>query len=432
MEENVKVYGVFELTRIIKGAVESSVGELWLEGEISNIKTPSSGHSYFLIKDDRAQIAAVLFAGDRKNVKLQIKEGMLVRVFGRLTVYEKNGNYQIIVRKIEESGKGDAYAKLEELKKKLKAEGLFDAERKKPLPLLPRHIGIVTSPTGAAIRDILNILERRFPNIHVVLSPTKVQGDGAGKEIADAVNLLNEMGGLDIMIVTRGGGSAEDLWCFNDETAARAIAASRIPVISAVGHEIDFTLSDFAADLRAPTPSAAAELVVGCKETLESKVTDSARRLTRGVLEHIRNWKHRVTLAERSHVFREPLNMIRQCEQRIDNIEMRMTHGLSDALNAGKERIKNAGTLLGYQAKMFCENLRQDLKRLDLQIKAFNPLAVLQRGYSITHDEKGGILRDTAGLSKGKKVQTRLARGSFTSEVLDVDKNKKNGSSGTD
>jgi exodeoxyribonuclease VII large subunit len=257
--ERLKVYQVSELTRALKALIESSIGSVWIEGEISNLRRPPSGHLYFTVKDATAQISAVLFKGNQRGLTFIPRDGLLVRVQGDVTVYEHGGNYQVIVRQMRESGAGALQARFEALKARLQAEGLFDPSRKKPLPLLPRRVGIVTSPTGAVIRDILNVLGRRFPNLHLMLVPVRVQGAGAAEEVAAAIDLLNERGEVDVMIVGRGGGSMEDLWCFNEEVVARAIARSRIPVISAVGHETDFTISDFVADVRAPTPSAAAE-----------------------------------------------------------------------------------------------------------------------------------------------------------------------------
>jgi exodeoxyribonuclease VII large subunit len=302
-----RIYRVSELTRLIRVALENEFGSIWVEGEISNVHPSTPGHIYFTLKDESAQIKAALFRGDRRAVRVELRDGLKVRVFGEITAYEQRSEYQIIVKQVEEAGLGSLQEAFEKLKKKLAAEGLFDAARKKPLPMLPRRIGIVTSPTGAAIRDILNILTRRFPNLYVLVAPVKVQGEGASAEIAAAIDLLNARGGLDVLIVGRGGGSLEDLWAFNEEVVARAIARSRLPVISAVGHEIDFTISDFVADLRAPTPSAAAELVVRPKADFEKMLSQLAVRLTRGLRQRALEWKNRLLKVERSEVFREPV-----------------------------------------------------------------------------------------------------------------------------
>jgi exodeoxyribonuclease VII large subunit len=277
-----KVWSVSELARRIKGALEGAIGSVWVEGEISNLRRPASGHAYFTLKDAAGQLRAVMFRGAVAGVAMPLKDGLLVRGFGQVTMYEAGGDVQIVLKRLEAAGEGELMRRLELLKKKLAAEGLFDEERKRPLPALPQHVGVVTSPTGAAIRDILQVLDRRFANLHVVIAPARVQGAGAAEEIAEAIGRLNALGGLDVLIVGRGGGSLEDLWCFNEEVVVRAIVRSAVPVISAVGHEIDWTLSDFAADVRAPTPSAAAEMVVKGKDELERRVADARRRLALG------------------------------------------------------------------------------------------------------------------------------------------------------
>ncbi|MEI7903119.1 MAG: exodeoxyribonuclease VII large subunit, partial [bacterium] len=280
-----QVYTVSELTRQIKQTLEDEVGHVWVEGEISNYKVYGSGHAYFSLKDATAQLSAVLFAGTRAGVSPvpRLADGQRVRAYGEITVFENRGQYQLIVRKIEAAGVGALMQRFEELKNKLQAEGLFDSSRKRSLPRLPQRIGIVTSPTGAVIHDMLNVLGRRFPNLQIRLVPVKVQGAGAAEEIAEALALFNRVFGpgsswpTDVLIVGRGGGSLEDLWAFNEEVVARAVAGSAIPVISAVGHEVDFSLCDFAADLRAPTPSAAAELAVAPKGEVEAEVARYAR-----------------------------------------------------------------------------------------------------------------------------------------------------------
>ncbi|MEE9165043.1 MAG: exodeoxyribonuclease VII large subunit, partial [Nitrospinota bacterium] len=257
-----QVYTVTEITRAIKFSLETEFPRVWIEGEISNLRIPSSGHMYLTIKDEESQIKVVMFRSGKSQLKFGPKDGDQVIVKGKITVYEPRGEYQIVIDYMEPKGIGALQLAFQQLKEKLSKEGLFDEELKKSLPLLPQKIGIITSPTGAAVRDILNIIDRRFPNVHILIAPVKVQGEGAAQEIAAAVKDLNKIKGVDVIIVGRGGGSIEDLWAFNEEVVARAIFESEIPVISAVGHEIDFTISDFVADLRAPTPSAAAELVV--------------------------------------------------------------------------------------------------------------------------------------------------------------------------
>lgn len=412
-----KVFSVGELTRLLKTVLEETFGAVWVEGEISNMRRPSSGHVYFTIKDASAQISAVMFRGNQVGLKFQPKDGMLVRTFGQVSIYEKSGNYQIIVRQMEEGGKGSLQAQFEALKEKLQKEGLFDTERKRSIPLLPQHVGVVTSRTGAAIRDILNILNRRFPNIHLLLSPVKVQGEGAAVEIAAAIDQLNEIGGFDVLIVGRGGGSLEDLWAFNEEVVARAIARSKIPVISAVGHEIDFTISDFVADLRAPTPSAAAELVVGRKDAFEDMLFEFSRRLGKSLEGSVLKLKSRLLAAGGSYVFKEPANMVRHYRQRLEGLMVRVEHEVQGRVRATQQTLDDYGMRMVHEVRMRQQGSFQDVRRLEMQMKALNPLAVLNRGYSITRDDKGEIVRSSGDLKAGQLVSTRLGRGMFESEV---------------
>ncbi len=413
-----KIYRVSEITRLIKVALENEFGSLWVEGEVSNLRKPASGHLYFTLKDESAQISAVLFRGSQRGLRFELKDGLKVRVFGQVSVYEAGGQYQVIVRTVEEAGKGDLQAAFEALKKKLAAEGLFDAARKRPLPLLPRHVGIVTSPTGAAIRDILNVLGRRFPNLHVVISPARVQGEGAAAEIAAAIDLLNARGGVDVMIVGRGGGSIEDLWCFNEEAVARAIARSAVPVISAVGHETDFTISDFVADVRAPTPSAAAEIVVGQKEAFEEKLANHSLRLARALRQQVLETRHRLLGAARSYVFREPAHLVRQFSQRLDGWLVRMAAGLQQAARAKAQRLDELGMRLAHRMTLRHGASRQDVRRLGSQLTALSPSAVLDRGFSITRLATGAIVRDANAVAMGDTLQTQVARGILESKVV--------------
>ncbi len=423
--DNRKIYAVGEITRQIKAALENEFGNLWIEGELSNVRQPSSGHVYFTLKDEQAQLRSVLFRQARLAVKFDLKDGVKVRAFGQISVYEKSGDYQLIVRKMEEAGKGNLQAAFEALKKKLAAEGLFEASRKKPIPVLPQHVGVVTSPTGAAIRDILNVVTRRFPNLHVLIAPVKVQGEGAAEQIAKAIDFLNERGGLDVLIVGRGGGSIEDLWCFNEEVVARAIARSRIPVISAVGHEIDFTISDFVADLRAPTPSAAAELVVGQKEAFERHLLENARRLERSLKGLLLELKNRLISASRSYVFREPQNMIRQFFQRLDGLQVRMTHGLRDIFQSRQQRVDELHVQLAHRLETAHAQMAQDVKRLAAQLGALSPNAVLERGFSITRKADGGLVRKVLDVEVGESLITQLSGGIVESKVTERRKEKK-------
>lgn len=419
-----KVYRVVELTHKIKSSLEEGVGSVWVEGEVSNMRRPASGHCYFTIKDEWSQIGAVLFRGAQRGLRMEPRDGTMVRVFGDVTVYERGGNYQIVVRQMESVGKGDLQAQFEKLKEKLRAEGLFDETRKRPIPRLPRRVGVVTSRTGAAIRDILNVVSRRFPNLHIVIVPVKVQGEGAAAEIAEAVDLLNRLGGMDVLIVGRGGGSLEDLWAFNEESVARALARSRIPVISAVGHEVDFTIADFVADLRAPTPSAAAELVVERKETLSAQIEELKKRLRRTVGEGLLRVRHRLETAGRSYVFREPENLVRGYLQKIEAVRLRMGHAATGRLHDGQQRLDDSRLRMGHAMVMRRQVAVQEVRRVQSQLQALDPLAVMKRGYSLTTDSAGRVLRSVREVTPGQSVRTRLADGTFEAKVAVVQEQK--------
>lgn len=436
-----KALSVTELTRRIKGTLEGSFSAVEVEGEISNLSRPVSGHLYFTIKDEGAQIGAVMFKGSQRLLRFSPRNGMVVQASGEITVYEKRGNYQILVRSMEEGGQGSLQARFEALKKKLNEEGLFAPERKRPLPMLPQHVGVVTSASGAAIRDILNVVTRRFPNLHLLLASVKVQGDGAAEDIAAAIDRLNEIGGLDVLIVGRGGGSLEDLWCFNEEVVARAIVRSRIPVISAVGHEIDFTISDFVADLRAPTPSAAAELVVGRKEAFQAQLTEMQRRQAAALRGRLESMRHRLARASGSYVFREPANAVDRHRQRVEAADLRLRHMLRGALQArqqtldwlsvrlqqrsryalqdGRQALQRSGGRMVFSLKLVHQARLQDIKRLAMQLRALSPLAVLQRGYSVTRLADGQIVSRTVQAQAGAALITQLSDGFVKSTVTE-------------
>ncbi len=422
-----KVYGVGELTRKIKLIIEGEIGWVWLEGEVSNLSRPSSGHLYFTLKDDQAQIRAAFFRGKQRGLSFDMKDGHKVRVHGQITVYERSGQYQIIVQDIEEAGAGSLQAAFEALKKKLEDEGLFDASRKKPLPMLPQRIGIVTSPTGAVIRDMLHVLARRFPNLHIILAPVKVQGDGAAEQIAAAIDHFNTRGDMDVLIVGRGGGSLEDLWAFNEEVVARAIARSSLPIISAVGHETDFSISDFAADLRAPTPSAAAELVIGRKEDFEEALTHTSRRLARSLNTFRLELKNRFLSCSRSWVFREPDHLVRQYRQRIEGLKRDMATTLRGAVRERQQRIDESGMRAKHLIQVRRQETRSRLEHLKGQLRLLGPRAVLERGYSITRTADGKILRDAGQIQKGKQLTTILAKGVIESTVNRIETEDRHG-----
>jgi len=416
--EKPAVVSVSALTKQIKSALSQKFANVWVEGEISNLREQQSGHVYFTLKDAGAQLSIVLFRREASLLKFQLADGQQVVIHGDVDVYEPRGNYQLIARLVQQKGVGQLQAQFEALKQKLAAEGLFDPARKREIPPFPERIGIVTSPTGAAIRDILNVINRRFPNVHIVIAPVRVQGDGAAQEIAAAIdefNALSERAGrarpmgapkadgqpsglslpLDVLILTRGGGSLEDLWAFNEEIVARAVARSKIPTISAVGHEIDFTICDFVADLRAPTPSAAAELVVAHQLELIEHVRDQRARLFRGVTHSLEGLENRVARAAGSYVFREPANIVRNYQQRVD--------GLLSEIESGAESVM--------------DGLRHRVERASGKLALLNPRATLQRGYSITQRADGRVVTSRRQVKRGDKLKTVVRDGEIESEA---------------
>jgi exodeoxyribonuclease VII large subunit len=422
--ETRKVLSVWELTSDIKRLLEKSVGAVWVNGEITNLRTQSSGHVYFTLKDVVAQLSCVLFRSSAAQRAL-LGDGKKVLLQGDVTVYEARGQYQLIVREIEVQGIGALQAQFEKLKQKLAAEGLFAPERKRPLPKFPQRIGLVTSPTGAAIRDVLHVIQRRNPGLEIILAPARVQGDGAAKEIAEAVKLLNgynvksenDSTRLDLILITRGGGSLEDLWAFNEEPVARAIFESQIPVISAVGHEIDFTIADFVADFRAATPSAAAEIITEGVFASREFVASAPGRLHRAAQRKIgREIESFDSIAIR--LFRlHPRRKLDDSYQRLDDLQSDLLRGLK--VNAGSRRLvfeNLAGRFLRAKPVLALKPKREALRQLEKRLNALGPQQVLNRGYSITTDAATGkVLRDAKRIARGQKLKTRLASGGFTS-----------------
>ncbi len=416
-KEQSKVYRVSEITKIIKTTLEDEIGVVVIEGEISNFRSPASGHWYFTLKDESSEIRAVMFRFYQGSAKCKLADGLQVRVKGLITVYEKGGEYQIMAYEITPAGQGELFAKFEALKKKLEAEGLFDAARKKKLPLLPLHIGIVTSPTGAAIRDMLNILGRRFPELHIIISPVRVQGEGAAEEIAEAIRLQNEYAVAQVLIVGRGGGSIEDLWAFNEECVARAIAASRIPVISAVGHEIDFTISDFVADLRAPTPSAAAELVIGRKEDFETKLSLLKKSLMDILKKKALELTSRLNIARSSHIFHKPRYLVDRLQEQVLHNKTRLTHLLQSALQERAQRFDELILRIRIKPPEITKVLKIRLDAYQKRLSSLNPKAILKRGYSITKDENQKIITDARDVKIGSTIISLLGNGTLISKV---------------
>lgn len=371
MEESFKrninepqIYSVSQLTASIKRILENEFPPVWIEGEISNFRRPASGHLYFTLKDEKTQIQVIMYRSYAQKLAFKLEDGMKVLIYGNVTVYERAGQYQVNSMKIEPKGIGALQLAFEQLKKKLLREGLFDKQHKKTIPVLPNRIGVITSPTGAAIRDILNVLDRRFSNINLIVNPVRVQGEQAPPEISFAIDEFNRLNLVDVILVTRGGGSIEDLWAFNTEIVARSIFNSNIPVISAVGHEIDWTISDYAADLRVPTPSAAAELVVASKEEFLNKILNIENILNLRINQCLTQLKNKVENLSNSWVFTQPLSRIRQCQQQIDDLELRLKKGL-------KYRLQ----ILNHSLTLYTEKLH-----------AYSPTRSLLRGYTITVD----------------------------------------------
>ncbi len=414
------VLSVSELTRRLQETLEERFPAVWVEGEISNFRLYGSGHAYFTLKDAESQIRAVLFRNRGRRIKFEPADGLHVMAFGSIEVYPQRGEYQLVVELLEPKGLGALQLAFEQLKTRLQAEGLFDQARKRELPRFPRKIGVVTSPSGAAIRDILRVIGRRFGDLHIVIAPCRVQGEGAAEEIAQGLRDLNALGEVDVIIVGRGGGSLEDLWAFNEEIVARAIAASKVPVVSAVGHEVDFTIADFVADLRAPTPSAAAELVVREKQAvvdslaqlrarlerfaarplrdLARRVDELTARLRREMRNELGRADHRVVLATRALHASDPVARLAGDRHRLENLQSRMI------------------TLLHRRGERARYALQTAVGRLD----SLSPLAVLGRGYSLTRTPTGDIVKSPAQVSVGDAIRVLLQRGSLDARVTET------------
>ena len=442
-----KIYTVSEITADVKACLESEFSRVSVEGEISNLTAATSGHLYFGLKDKGAQIRCVCFRSKARFLKFRPEDGLQVVASGDLSVYEPRGDYQLIVDFMEPKGFGSLQLAFERLKARLHVEGLFDAQRKKPLPLLPRCIGIVTSPAGAALQDILRILRRRHENVRVLIYPARVQGQGAAAEIAAGIRALNRLSEIDVMIVGRGGGSLEDLWAFNEETVARAIFESRIPVISAVGHEIDFTIADFVADLRAPTPSAAAELVVSQKQTMLEQVAVLGNRLQRSLQFRLSQLRNQVLTLSADRVFASVDGRLSYHRQRLDELSFRLESRLGSRFGElkGHERLLAADlgrfdlrqtlrlkretlgsqiSRLGAAARLCLQSTRGKVRALDSSLQALSPLAVLDRGYAICRDARGNIVKDAATLGVGDPFSVTLAKGTIDARTERVQESK--------
>ena len=443
-QQTSKVLTVAELTRAIRGTLEAKFGAVWVQGEVSNYKLHPSGHQYFTLKDQRAAIACVIFRNTLPPRAPAIADGAQVQVYGNVSVFEARGQYQLSVQILQTRGAGLLQARFEALKRKLEAEGLFDTARKRGLPRFPKRIGIVTSPSGAAIRDMLNVLRRRAPNVEVLISPVRVQGTGAAAEIATALNELAAPNPLwesiDVIVIARGGGSIEDLWEFNEEIVARAIFHSAIPVVSAVGHEIDFTIADFVADLRAPTPSAAAELIVSDSAELGRRVNELANCLQKYLRNFLQQNQTRLRFLSERTLARELMQRMRGAQQRLDlatesllrrpkqfavdsrgalfaRAQSLKAHDPRRELVVRRNQWSDLQRRITAQAPRFLQTARERFQRVEGILRVLGPEATLRRGYSITSNLEGKVIQSVAAVRPKAKIRTRVADGEFESQV---------------
>ena len=444
-QQTSKVFTVGELTRQIRGTLETRFGAVWVQGEISNYRPQPSGHRYFTLKDQRAAISCVVFRNSLPPTAPPIADGMQVQLYGNITVFETRGQYQLNVQILQTRGAGLLQAKFEALKRTLEAEGLFDPARKRPLPKFPKRIGIVTSPSGAAIRDILNVLGRRAPNIEVLINPVRVQGIGAAGEIATAIRELarpnKAWAPLDLIVITRGGGSIEDLWEFNEQIVARAIFHSEIPIVSAVGHEIDFTIADFVADLRAPTPSAAAELIAPDSAELLRRVSELQNCLRKFWSNFLQQSLTRLRFLSERTLGRELIQRMRDAQQRLDLSGEALQRGVKQFVADSRAAFSRQAQSLKAcdpkrevalcrakalelerrivaQPPRLVENARRRFDHIEGILRVLGPEATLRRGYSITTDADGKVIRTVKAAQPKSRVRTRVADGEFESQVL--------------
>jgi len=435
-----RIWPVRELVGQARELVEQEFGDVWVEGEISNYRPAPSGHVYFTLKDAEAQLPVVLFRRQAMLLRFRPEDGLHVLARGRVSVYEQRGQMQLVAETMEPVGAGSLQLAFEQLKERLKAEGLFDAERKRPLPAFPRTVGIVTSPTGAVIQDFLNIVGRRHSGLSVLLCPASVQGEQAPAEIEAAIEELNASGRVDAIVVARGGGSLEDLAAFNSERVARAIVASRLPVVSAVGHETDFTIADFVADLRAPTPSAAAELITEAQHKIAEHLAQQSHRLDRAARFQMLQARQRLSRLPVSRTESRMAMLLRRLEQRVDDLSFRLEaaagerirrwerqvaelaaavlrHDPRRNLGLARERLAAERTRMNRTMERKLDASRARLNALAARLHSLSPLAVLDRGYALVLDAGGGVVRSVKQVSEGDRVVTRLGDGRFTSRV---------------
>ncbi len=435
-----KVWSVSEFTVRVRDLLAGEFPDIWVEGEVSNCHEAQSGHLYFTLKDARAQLRCVCFRSQVRLLKFRPEDGLHVTVRGSISVYEARGEYQIYVEHVEPVGLGALQLAFEQVKKRLAAEGLFDEARKKPLPLLPRRIGLVTSPGGAAVRDVVRILRRRFPNVHIILYPVRVQGEGAADDLVQAIKFFDAKQMVDVLILARGGGSLEDLWAFNEESVARAIARSSIPIISGVGHETDFTIADFVADLRASTPSAAAEIVVKSRQEFDRQLIEVERQIFQRARYLLLDLRHRLQELAAHRGFRRLEELLREYRLQSDEFLTRLAAALEARLEQVRRRFTVAQTRiaafdlrariaavrlaverrtgeLGARAERFLAAKHQRLERLTVELNERSPLRVLERGYAIVYNAAGNVVRAAEQVALGEEVNVQLARGRLAAEV---------------
>jgi exodeoxyribonuclease VII large subunit len=446
---DIKYVTVTALTKYIKRKfeVDPHLQDLWIKGEISNFTYHTRGHMYFTLKDENARIQAVMFAGYNRYLAFKPENGMKVLVRGEISVYEPSGNYQIYVKEMQPEGIGNLYLAYEQLKKRLEEEGLFSQQHKKPIPKFPRYVGVVTSQTGAAIRDIMTTIRRRYPIAKVILLPTLVQGEQAAPSIVRSIEKANELGYLDVLIVGRGGGSIEELWAFNEESVARAIFSSRVPIISAVGHETDFTIADFVADLRAPTPTGAAELAVPHLTELLERLAQRKVRLIRAMKEKITHESERLARVQKSYAFRYPKKLYEQKEQQLDMLMERLERQTMRFIEQKRERwqqyhlylqkhhpaekLKKAAEKQQVLAKSLEREMQTIFKQKQLlftsllsKLQVLSPLKIMERGYSLVYDEKQQLVKSVHQLGPGDSIKVRLQDGYLDCQVWGIEEEK--------
>ena len=422
-----RVYTVSELTKVIRLDLESSFPRVWVEGEVSNFKFHSSGHRYFTLKDKDASLQVVIWRSDGARLKFDIKDGQQIVCRGKISVYSARGQYQMVVDSVEPKGKGALQLAFEQLKEKLRAEGLFEPGRKKKLPLRPKAVGVVTSSRGAALHDILRTLERRKARVRVLIYPAQVQGEGAADQIVEGIDYLGGRADLDVLIVGRGGGSIEDLWAFNEEKVARAIFRSPKPVISAVGHEVDFTIADFVADIRASTPTAAAEMVVDTGEAFDLKIENLARRAQQSARLAVEGLRHGVTVLAQNRIFENFRTRVLQLGQSVDELEERAREairGEKDKLAAAKMKAEIAGEKLVSRIRRALDARKAAWDKLVAELNGRSPLAILQKGYAIVRTADGTPVVSIDAVKAEDEMRVAFHRGEFLCRVETVDPSK--------